>query len=227
MKTLTGLLLAALLCAAIGALSVAVWRIEGHLADVHEQTATLQFERAQRSLDAASELLGYADWVPLLGDELRGEIRMRQALLQYWQRNYDALVPQSANPAAAEDEPAVDLQLVFANAGYRAGQARATNRATALRALEEAVSGYAAVLRNTTWHPDAAFNYEYAARLRDDMSKGRRATAPQREGADFGLQGEPAGTTRDRFEIYIPLDNGESRPVGGDAGKAPPGARKG
>jgi len=228
MKGLVGFLVVALLLAVAGTVCVTVSRLEGYLADAHEQAATSQFDRAQQSLDAAGEYAGYAGWVPWLGNEFRHEIRMRQAALQYWQRKYDALLPKQSEPVATEDEPPVDLQLVVANAAFRAGQARAKSRATALQALDSAVAGYATVLRNSTWRRDAAYNYEFSARLRDDIAKGRRAPPPPNtEETDLGLQGGPAATTRQRFEIYIPLDNGDSRPAGGDAGKAPPGARKG
>jgi hypothetical protein len=230
MKGFTGLVVGTLVLAAVGAFCIVAWRIEGHLADVLEQTATLQFEQAQHSLDGARDYVAYAEWVPGLGSGFRDQVRMREAVLHYWQRQYAVLVPQQAVAAAAEVEPPVDLQLVFANAVYRAGQARAKNRDTAIEALEEAVSGYASVLRNTTWHPDAAYNYEFAIRRRDEVAKGRRATPAQTgesEETELGLRGGPSAATKEQFEIYIPRDTGESTPTGGDAGKAPPGARKG
>src|SRR5918996_352565 len=201
MRGLIGLLAGALILTAVGGICIAVWRIEGYLADVREQTATLQFERAQESLDAAGTYVGYAEWVPRLGSDFRDQLRVRHAVLQYWQRNYDALISQPAEPDATRDAPMVDLQLVVANAAYRDGQAHATNRAATLRALDEAVAGYAAVLRNA-WHPDAAYNYEYAARLRDEITKGRRPPAPRADADDteLGLQGEPAATARQKFE---------------------------
>jgi hypothetical protein len=230
MKAFAGLVVGAVLLAAVGAVCIAVWRIEGHLADVLEQTATLQFEPARDSLDGARDYVGYTGWVPGLGRRFRDQVRMREAVLQYWQRQYDLLVPQQAVAAAAQAEPPVDLQLVFANAVYRAGQAQAKNRVSAIEALDEAVSGYANVLRNTAWHPDAAYNYEFAIRLRDEVTKGRRATAVQTgepDETELGLRGGPSASSKEQFEIYIPRDSGESTPTGGDAGKAPPATRKG
>jgi hypothetical protein len=229
MKGLIGFLAGALILAAVGATCVAASRLEGSLADVREQTATLQFERAQQSLDNAASHLGYVDWVPRLGTQFGDQIRLRHAVLQYWQRNYDALIAQPAGGNAAGAAPSGDLQLVVANAAYRDGQVHATNRAATLEALEDAVASYATVLRNAPWHPDAAFNYEYAVRLRDEVTKGRRPPAPRpaSEDTELGFQGHPAATDRGKFEIYIPLDSGESTPAGGDAGKAAPGTRKG
>jgi hypothetical protein len=227
MKVFAGFLAATLVLTAIGGICLAVWRIEGSLAGVHDQTATLQFARAQESLDAAERYVGYTTWVPRLGNDFRDQIRIRQAVLQYWQGNYDALVAQGSTRDEAGEAPAVDLQLVVANAAYRDGQAHATNRAETLRALDEAVAVYATVLRNASWRRDAAFNYEYAARLRDEITKGRRPASPQAPETDLGLQGQPTSSGNQKFEIYIPLDSGDSRPAGGDAGKTPPGTRKG
>ena len=231
MKGLIGFLAGALVLAAVGAICMAVWRIENSLADVREQTATLQFERAQQRLDAAGDDVGYLGWVPGVGNEYRDQIQIRRAVLQYWQGNYDALISQPAESRATEPAP-LDVQLVVANGAYRDGQAHATDRAATLRALDDAIADYATVLRNAPWLPDAAYNYEYVVRLRDELAKSRRPTAPPRaesgaEDTELGVQGHPAVTERDKFEIYIPLDKGESAPGGGDAGKAPPGTRKG
>ncbi len=95
MKGFVGFLAVALLLAVAGTVCVTVSRLEGHLADVHEQAATSQFDRAQQSLDAAGAYVGYASWMPGLGNQFRREIRVRQAALQYWQRKYDALVPDT------------------------------------------------------------------------------------------------------------------------------------
>ncbi len=155
-------------------------------------------------------------------------MRVRQAALRYWQDEFDSLAPGQADAAAAEDEPPADLQLVVANAGYRAGLAQAKDRAATQQALDAAVARYGTVLRADTWLRDAAYNYEYTARFRDDVAKGRRAAVPEKGAdVDLGEQGAPTAATKERFELYIPLDSGDSRPTGGDAAKAPPGTRKG
>ncbi len=67
----------------------------------------------------------YADrarFVPWLGSDARQEIRARQAAVQYWQRQYDAVLPAGAEPVAAVDEENVELQLVVANSAYRVNQ---------------------------------------------------------------------------------------------------------
>ena len=46
-----------------------------------------------------------------------------------------------------------------------------------MQALEEAAAGYLTVLKNNTWHADAAYNYEYLVRLRDEVAKGKQPAA--------------------------------------------------
>ena len=80
------------------------------------------------------------------------------------------------------------------------------------------------MLKNNTWHTDAAFNYEYIVRLRDEVAKGKQPPQPpkdQSEESDNGESGAPSpATTTKGFQIYIPLEQGEKNPAGGEAGKA-------
>ena len=47
-----------------------------------------------------------------------------------------------------------------------------------MQALDAGINGYLAVLKNTREQEDAAFNYEYLVRLRDEVDKGKRKPAP-------------------------------------------------
>jgi hypothetical protein len=229
MKDVTVFLVAAVLCATVGIASLTVARLQRHMADAQEQIATLRYEEAQASLDAAERYLEYGQWLPGLGDDSLKEVRTRKAALLYWQGDYEAVLPAQAEPVAAVDESNADLQLVVANAAFRAGLTRAKERADILQSLNEAVNGYAIVLKNDTWNEDAAHNYEFVVRLRDDIAKGRRPPTPQPEkGADLGEGGAPSpSTTTKGFEIYIPLEGNERTPASGEAGKAEAKQRKG
>jgi hypothetical protein len=229
MKNVTIFLVAALLLAIVGIGSLTVARLQRHMADAQEQIATLQYPEAQASLDAAESYLEYARWLPGVGDDALNDVRTRKAALLYWQGQYEAVLPAQAEPVAAVDESNADLQLVVANAAFRAGLARSKERADTLQALNEAVNGYAIVLKNDRWREDAAHNYEFVVRLRDDIAKGRRPPTPQPEqGADLGEGGAPSpSTTTKGFEIYIPLEGNERTPASGEAGKAEAKQRKG
>jgi hypothetical protein len=125
----------------------------------------------------------------------------------------------------------VELQLVVANASFRVKQTEFKDRASTVKALEEAAAGYLTVLKNNSWHPDAAYNYEYLVRLRDAAAKGSQPPPPPQkneEESDLGESGAPTpATSQQGFEIYIPLEQGEKNPTGGDAGKSAPKERKG
>jgi hypothetical protein len=229
MKSVTAFLGAAIVFAIAGGIGLSVARFQRHMADAQERTATLQYDEAQGSLEAAEGLLAYVSWAPGVGKPALDEIRTREAALRYWQGDYEAVLPAQVEPVAAVDESNPDLQLVVANAAFRAGLARAKERAETLQALNDAVNGYAVVLRNERWNEDAAHNYEFVVRLRDEFAKGRRPPTPQQpQGGDLGEGGAPSpATTTSGFEIYVPLEGNERTPDGGEAGKAEAKQRKG
>ena len=229
MKSITGLLIGAIVAVAAGAVSLTAARLQRHMAAAQEQIATRQYDAARDSLDEAEGYLEYARWVPGVGEESLREVRARKAALQYWQGQYQEVLPAQAEPVAGVDETNVELQLVVANAAFRAGLQGEKERTAIVQALNEAAGGYLTVLKNNTWHEDAAHNYEFAVRLRDEVAKGRRPPAEQPDqGADLGESGAPTpATTLKGFEIYIPLEGNERTPEGGEAGKAEAKQRKG
>ena len=126
--------------------------------------------------------------------------------------HYDELLPDGADPVATIEEGNAELQLTVANAAYRKGQMRYGDAASTKQALEESASGYLTVLKNGAWHQDAAYNYEYLARLRDEQAKGRRPPEGNDEAqkADNGQGGAPSeATSQEGFEVYIPLESTE------------------
>ena len=233
MKSISGFLVAALVLVVLGSIALTAFRIERHRADALQGIATLRYADARAGLDGAERYLTYLRWLPGIGSDLLNDVRARKAALQYWQRDYDALVPEGTDPVAAIEEDNVALQLVVANAAYRQGQAqqaKSADRQTMVQMLEQVASGYLTVLKNSDVSEDAAYNFEYIVRVRDEAAKGRRPSPPpkdQEQDGDLGQSGEPSEATSQKgFEIYIPLE-GEERPAGGDAGKAPGKDKKG
>jgi hypothetical protein len=228
MKGFVGFLVGALALVLVGVVLLGVSRYEEHLADAQQLLATRELGRSREALAAAASYAGYVRWLPGIGARAVQDVRAREASLQYWERKYDALVATKTDAIAGEDAENTDLQLVIANAGFRAAQDRLTDRASAMIALEEAMNGYLAVLRNAAWSEDAAHNFEYVARLRQEMARGQRPQQRQEsQDSAQGQQGAPAADTKmEQFEIYIPLES-EERPLPGDAGKSTPNQRKG
>ena len=230
MKSISGFIAGAILFVLVGYGALTTARFQRSMAAAQEQSATLQYPQARESLDAAEGYLTYASWLPGIGERSLKEVRARKAALLYWQGDYESVLPAQAEPVALVDESNVELQLVVANAAFRFGQSQAKGRDSILQALNEAASGYSTVLKNNVWHEDAAYNYEYIVRLRDDIARGRRPPVPENQegAADLGEQGAPSpDTSMKGFQIYVPLEGSERTPEGGEAGKAGEKQRKG
>jgi hypothetical protein len=229
MKGIAGFVVAAVFVALAGAVCMGIARFERNMASAEEDLATLRYADAAEKLSSASAYAEYTGWLPGQAGQAARDLRARQASAQYWQREYEALMPRESDPVGAVEGENVSLQLLVANGVYRAGQGRASTKETSMQALDEAIAGYLTVLKGDEWDERAAYNYEYLVRLRDDLAKGRRKSAPppDSEDASLGTAGAPAKTTdMKKFEVYIPLE-GEERNQAAEAGKATPSKRKG
>src|ERR1044071_8990136 len=112
MKGFAGLILTVLVLAALGFAALEIGRYERRMADAQQNLATLQYEDASQELADAGRYAGYAAWVPGLGDRVQHDLRTRQASLNYWQRQYDAVLPRGTDPVGAVDASNPELQLV-------------------------------------------------------------------------------------------------------------------
>ena len=137
MRSTIAFAIAAIVLAALGSAFLGVARLEGHMADAGQRLSTLEYSAAQESLTEADQYASHARFVPWLGSDARQEIRARQAAVQYWQRQYDVVLPAGAEPVAAVDEENVELQLVVANSAYRVHQTEFKDKQSTIKALEE------------------------------------------------------------------------------------------
>jgi hypothetical protein len=228
MKTIAGLLVAALVLALGAGVLMGVGRYERDMADAQEYASTERYDDARARLDDAHRYVEYSRWIPRVGAATENDVRTRRTALDYWQRNYEAVLPRDSDPVAAIDPSNLELQSMVADAAYRAGQANASDRQSTMQAYDEAIGAFQSVLKNNTWSEDAAFNYEFLVRARDEFARGRRKAAARAEGeGQLGQSGSPAksGDSR-KFEIYVPL-NGSERTKAGEAGKGTGSAKKG
>jgi hypothetical protein len=223
MKGISGLLVTAALLALLGGTLLRLGVLERDLAKAQENVTTMNYDGVEQTFDSAERYYEYGSHLPWIGNGPVNEIRTRRAAMHYWQRSYGAVIPQQTDPvgAVSADNPA--LQLIVANAVYRDGQSRSKDKATTMQALDAGINAYQAVLKNTVRDDDAAFNYEYLIRLRDEVDKGKRKPGPGDlvlKGPD-GAAGAPPtlDSTMSDFKIYIPLDSQE-RQDQGVAGKA-------
>jgi hypothetical protein len=228
MRGFAGYLMAAVLLAGAGVFAWGSAKFERDLADAQQDVATERFEEADQRLADAERYASYVRWIPQVGASAERDLATRRAALHYWQKDYASVLPRDTDPVGAVDTANVDLQLVVANAAFRNAQPGVTDKAVQLQALDEAIGSYMAVLKSETWHPDAAFNYEYLLRLRTEIAQGRRKPGATADKTDnLGEQGSPAqSTSTKKFEIYVPLE-GSERTESGEAGKGAAIQKKG
>ena len=136
------------------------------------------------------------------------------------------------------------MLLLAANSAFRTGQAE-TDRGTALRRVDAVIRSYADVMRGSPGNMDAAYNYEYAIRVRELINKSKAGASPKAAAAraaaaravDTGdlpsgptLHGRPGGpppaSDMSQFKIVIPK-RGDERKENPEAGKGGTKVRRG
>jgi hypothetical protein len=244
--TIKSIVVPAILAVVLAVTGWGFWTLghsEQQLAAAHRQLAVLQYADAGSESDAASaeppmvqRLIAQGG----LGDNDAKDAHNLRATADYWQARYAALEPKrDAGGAITERDP--DVLLFAANAAFRAGQGE-SDRNVALRRLDGIVKTYAEVLKSSGSHPDAAYNYEYAIRVRDTLTKAKQG-APARPAARAAAEkvesdlpsgptvhgkpgGPPAAASMAQFKIVIPK-RGEERKDDPQAGKGGAKIRKG
>ena len=191
-----------------------LWRSAGvarALADEHERLATLRDLPADSTEPGGARLANIVDH----------DAHQHRAVADYWQRRYGAS-PTGSTTRNADRDPR--LMLMAANATFRAARRNAAAAAAAVAPLDEAMQAYAAVLKESGFDRDAAYNYEFVARLRDRAAREKQPrTAAKPAGAApaaqsdlppgptiHGRPGEHPPTTRgNEFEVLTPMDYGD------------------
>ena len=230
MKGISGLLAAAVLLALLGAALAKLSFLERDMAQAQANVTMQTYDGVEETFATAERYYEYGSHLPWIGNGPVNEVRARRASMRYWQKSYGEVIPQQTDPIGAVPADNTALQLIVANAVYRTGQGQSKDKATTMQALDAGINAYQAVLKNTANQEDAAFNYEYLVRLRDEVDKGKRKPGAGdivMKGPD-GASGAPPTleNTMSDFKIYIPLDSQE-RQDQGVAGKAGAAKRKG
>jgi hypothetical protein len=237
MKGVIACWLAALGLAVAGIGCLMAGRFEQSLARTQRNLATLNYEGAEETFIRAEQYLEYASHIPGVGNRMLNDIRARKALLHYWQRQYDAIIPHSDDPIGSLPRDNTELQFIVANAVYRSAQAEAkqrqNDRQSVLQSIDTGIKAYLAVLRNSTRNEDAAFNYEYLVQLRGAILAANGKPKGGDSSEEANPHGQPGGAPRQTdmndFKIQIPLEPKESEDhkTGIDAGKSARKERKG
>ena len=229
MKSAIRYLVGAVVAAVLGGVCLVSGFLQRDIAHAQQEVALQKYAEADITFERAERYFEYGSRIPGVGNRLLNEVRARRAASHYWQGEYAAFVPDQGDPTNAIPRDNVDLQFIVANAVYRAHQSEAKDRATMIEALNAGINGYLVVLKNSTRREDAAFNYEYLVKLREEIEKGRRKQDPGggKQESPLGSAATPEKAAGDmkNFKTYVPLTPGELDKA--DSGKGQPIKRKG
>ena len=206
MKTVLRYLVPALLLAAAASALLAASRLERRIAAADRALATLDLDGAAAGYDRVAGSLASTARVPWLLRDLRDAVAVKQAAVRYWRGDYAPIVTHYASPDSPSIAGNLDLQLLVANARYRAAQRPEASRDMVLGTLDQAIGVYRRLLEANDGHLDAAFNYEVMVRLRNRIAAGgpvpdmRVPSIPGSEGAD------PEEADMEDIQIYVPRD---------------------
>jgi hypothetical protein len=197
----------------------------GRVADVKERMATLQFEPDDQY---AATGVSVSDFLPGTAAPLSTEVRRGRAMVAYWLGAYGDVI--GADRAEADPE----ILLAAANAAFRSSERGGESGAVQVQQLDGVLQAYAAALK-TAPSADAAYNYEYVSRLRDQTAShaGKPAARPLLPAAT-NAGGLPSGPTihgrpgapppemkAEEFEVIAPMEYGdrEAQPEATPGGK--------
>ncbi len=211
MKTVLMHLVAAVLFGVVAGLFLAGGRVERRLAAAQRDLATLNVAASARTYEEIAPYLDYAERIPWMWNDLRHDIQARRAAIRYWRSEYDSLVADYRDLNSPDARNNLALQFIVANAAYRASQRVEPDRQEVLGALDRAIAVYFRVLQNSVGHLDAAFNYEYVIRLRDDIASGGELPEGRRDQNILGREGDqPEDAEMEEIIIYVPLGMDET-----------------
>jgi hypothetical protein len=176
------------------ALAVAAWlswsesKLAAQVADAKQDIATLDHD----NLDAITPRSSLSDYLPGDRRRLSDDVRIAKATVAYWLGRYGAV---AADPTDGEAD--ATILLTAANAAYREAQRDPAVGPAAVQRLDGVLQAYASALKASPRNVEAAYNYEYVARIRDQVARspqGRIAGSTAASGPVMG--GDlPAGPT--------------------------------
>lgn len=182
-QTITRLLIAVALAAAAW-LSRSESQLATHVGDIKQSLATLDLSSAADG-DVSSSLSRALPGVRGLIDDAQ----VAKARTAYWRGRYDEVAEDTT---AGESD--AEILLAAANAAYRDSQRDPGAGPAAIQKLDGVLQAYTAALKASTRSFNAAYNYEYVARVRDQAArsqgKGLKASAPAVDAGDL-----PSGST--------------------------------
>ena len=236
MKTVITRLIIAVILAAGAWLSWSEAKLTARVATAKERLATLDLQ-VDDDLDADRTL---SDYLPIDAQPLSTDIRRTRTTVEYWLARYGEVIDEANGDLDAE------VLLAAANAAFRSHEREGGAGPALVQRLDGVLQAYVAVLKAewppvkgnpTASHMDAAYNYEYVSRVRDQAARSagkpakelpRAAARPRRPGdlpAGPTVHGRPGGPPPDmkaeEMEVIAPMNYGdrEAQPEATPGGK--------
>lgn len=220
-------LLAAAVFAVAAWLSWSESQLAARVADARESAATFDYS----AIDEMTSSRVLSDYIPGERRRLADEMRTTRSTMAYWLGRYDGITAQD------EGEADADVLLTAANAAFRASLPDLGSAPAAAQKLDGVLQAYASAIKAAPGRSDAAYNYEYVSRLRDQIARASQNKATQlvpapvgRMGGDLplgptihgGAGGPPPEAKVEELQTIMPMEYGdrEAQP------EATPGARR-
>jgi hypothetical protein len=215
MRAVIGYLIVAAALAAAGAVLWSGAALERRVAAAERDLVTLRYQDAgARAMEPPP---AWSSYLPGAGKTV-AEARALSATSRYWDGDYAAV---AADP---------DVKLLAANAAYRALRRDGGSWQTVVGRLDGVVKMYADVLREDPDSAEAAFNFEYATRLRAAIAARRQPVAPTDSAEKITIHGGvgevPVDADAKKFKMIVPMRPDE-RQEAEKAGKGAQRVRKG
>ena len=214
MKTAAGVLIIAIVLVAAGIIGLSQAQSMRQLVNDQQRLATLHYTNETASAGGAMSALLSRVSLPFISS---GAADNEKATMNYWQARYEALAPLAGGTSGQGKTTDPNVLLIAANAAFRATHQE--DGKAAVGQLDAVMQSYGDVLREDPNNLDASYNYEYVARLRDQIAKGkppkREQTVALSTDLPVGptLHGRPGGPPPEvamkDFKTVSPLENDE------------------
>lgn len=215
MRALVGYLIVAAALAGAGAVLWSGSSLERRVAAAERDLVTLRYQEA--GARAVEPPPAWSSYLPGAGRTVE-DAKSLSATSKYWDGDYAGV---AADP---------NSRLLAANAAYRALRQKGGNWQTVVGELDGVVKTYADVLREDPNNAEAAFNFEYATRLRAVIAARRQALKPEDSGDKITIHGGvgevPMDAESRQFKMIVPMRPDE-RQEAEKAGKGATRQRKG
>jgi hypothetical protein len=217
----------AIVLAAAAWLSWSEARFAARVGDARQQIVTLRYADVPSDLSGGTVLSEYLSRNRFPADEAR----LAASTVAYWLGRYDEI-----GVDVDDEDVDADALLIAANAAFREAQRDPGAGSAAVQQLDGVLNAYASALKAAPQHLDAAYNYEFVARYRDELARaqGKSVKRPGVAGAAMAgdlpagptIHGRPGGPPPDAkmedLQMLAPLEYGdrEAQP------EATPGAKR-